>query len=42
MTLLLGVYPDLVTNIIGPSVTQLVQNYHDALPDNLLSDLVEH
>ncbi len=42
MTLLLGVYPDLVTNIIGPSVTNLVQNYHDALPDNLLSDLVEH
>ncbi|OOY27164.1 NADH-quinone oxidoreductase subunit M [Thioclava sp. L04-15] len=42
MTLILGVYPDLVTNIIGPSVTQLVQNYHDALPDKLLSDLVEH
>ncbi|KEO51562.1 NADH-quinone oxidoreductase subunit M [Thioclava pacifica] len=42
MTLLLGVYPDLVTNIVGPSVTNLVQNYHDALPDSLLSDLVEH
>ncbi|AQS47809.1 MULTISPECIES: NADH-quinone oxidoreductase subunit M [Thioclava] len=42
MTLILGVYPDLVTNIIGPSVTQLVQNYHDALPDTYLSDLVEH
>ncbi|MEX1662824.1 NADH-quinone oxidoreductase subunit M [uncultured Thioclava sp.] len=42
MTLILGIYPDLVTNIIGPSVTNLVENYHEALPDNLLSDLVEH
>ncbi|MGD9918080.1 MAG: NADH-quinone oxidoreductase subunit M [Paenirhodobacter sp.] len=33
MTLLLGVYPSLVTDIIGPSVAQLVQNYHAAVPD---------
>ncbi|MDZ4093760.1 MAG: NADH-quinone oxidoreductase subunit M [Paracoccaceae bacterium] len=32
MTLLLGVYPSLVTNIIGPSVTALVTDYHAALP----------
>jgi NADH-quinone oxidoreductase subunit M len=28
MTLLLGVYPSLVTDLIGPSVAHLVQNYH--------------
>ncbi|MEY3534368.1 MAG: hypothetical protein RI979_2394 [Pseudomonadota bacterium] len=32
MTLLLGVYPALVTDIIGPSVAQLVTDYHAALP----------
>jgi NADH-quinone oxidoreductase subunit M len=32
MTLLLGVYPALVTDIIGPSVAQLVADYHAALP----------
>lgn len=32
MTLLLGVYPALVLDIIGPSVTALVDNYHAALP----------
>ena len=32
MTLLLGVYPSLVTDIIGPSVTALVTDYHAALP----------
>ena len=31
MTLLLGVYPSLVTDIIGPSVENLLHNYHDAL-----------
>jgi NADH-quinone oxidoreductase subunit M len=34
MTLLLGVYPALVTDIIGPSVAQLVTNYHAALGAN--------
>ena len=32
MTLLLGVYPSLVTNIIGPSVKVLVGNYQAAIP----------
>ena len=32
MTLLLGLYPSLVTDIIGPSVTNLVSEYHAALP----------
>lgn len=32
MTLLLGVYPSLVTDIIGPSVETLVSDYHAALP----------
>jgi len=33
MTLLLGVYPALVLDIIGPSVSALVTDYHAALPD---------
>ncbi|WP_374642159.1 NADH-quinone oxidoreductase subunit M [Tabrizicola sp.] len=32
MTLILGVYPSLVTDIIGPSVSALVTDYHAALP----------
>ncbi len=32
MTLLLGVYPSLVTDLIGPSVEALVSNYHAAIP----------
>lgn len=32
MTLLLGVYPGLVLDIIGPSVEALVSNYHAAIP----------
>ncbi|OYU17320.1 MAG: NADH-quinone oxidoreductase subunit M [Rhodobacteraceae bacterium PARR1] len=31
-TLILGVYPSLVTDIIGPSVKALVTDYHAALP----------
>jgi len=33
MTLLLGVYPSLVTDIIGPSVEVLVENYRAVVPD---------
>jgi len=33
MTLILGVYPRLVTDIIGPSVAALVSDYHAALPE---------
>ncbi|MCI2398035.1 NADH-quinone oxidoreductase subunit M [Aliiroseovarius subalbicans] len=32
MTLLLGVYPSLITDIIGPSVEALLTNYHAAVP----------
>ncbi|WP_434612478.1 NADH-quinone oxidoreductase subunit M [Tabrizicola sp. M-4] len=32
MTLLLGVYPSLVTDIIGPSVSALITDYQAALP----------
>ncbi|MFV0386187.1 NADH-quinone oxidoreductase subunit M [Paracoccus sp. (in: a-proteobacteria)] len=32
MTLLLGVYPRLVTDITGPAVEALLVHYHDALP----------
>jgi len=37
MTLLLGIYPSLVTDIIGPSVGQLVQNYHAAVPADVVA-----
>jgi len=37
MTLLLGVYPSLITDIIGPSVGQLVQNYHAAVPADVVA-----
>jgi NADH-quinone oxidoreductase subunit M len=33
MTILLGVYPKLVTDITGPSVAALVQSYDTALSD---------
>ena len=33
MTLLLGIYPSLVTDVIGPSVTALLLNYETALLD---------
>ncbi len=32
MTLILGVYPSLVTDIIGPSVTALITDYHASIP----------
>ena len=32
MTLILGVYPSLVTDIIGPSVSALITDYHASLP----------
>ncbi|WP_395539758.1 NADH-quinone oxidoreductase subunit M [Neotabrizicola sp. sgz301269] len=32
MTLILGVYPKAVTDIIGPTVAQLVTDYHAAIP----------
>ena len=32
MTLLLGLYPSLVTDVTGPSVSALVTEYHAAIP----------
>ena len=32
ITVLLGIYPALVLDIIGPSVTALIENYHAAIP----------
>jgi NADH-quinone oxidoreductase subunit M len=32
MTILLGVYPSLVTDIIGPSVSALIENFESGLP----------
>ena len=33
MTLLLGIYPALVTDLIDPSVNALLENFHASLPD---------
>ncbi len=38
MTLLLGVYPRLVTDITGPSVQAMLVNVNDALPDEAATD----
>jgi NADH-quinone oxidoreductase subunit M len=40
MTLLLGVYPALVTDIIGPSVEALVSDYHTALAEHEAASMV--
>ena len=37
MTLLLGLYPSLVTDLIGPSVAALLAQYHAALPADALA-----
>ena len=42
MTLLLGVYPSLVTDIIGPSVGALVTDYQAALPAQEGTQLAQH
>ncbi|MDR7125088.1 NADH-quinone oxidoreductase subunit M [Pseudotabrizicola sp. 4114] len=42
MTLLLGVYPALVTDIIGPSVTALVTDYQAAIPVSGDAQLAQH
>ncbi len=39
MTLLLGIYPSLVTDRIGPSVAQLVENYQAARPADAGTDV---
>jgi NADH-quinone oxidoreductase subunit M len=42
MTLLLGVYPSLVTDIIGPSVSALVTDYQAAIPASGDTQLAQH
>ncbi|AJE48145.1 NADH-quinone oxidoreductase subunit M [Celeribacter indicus] len=42
MTILLGVYPSLVTDIIGPSVELLIDNYNAALPTEMAADVASH
>ena len=42
MTLLLGVYPRLVTDIIGPSVTALVTEYHASIPADVAGVAASH
>ena len=42
MTLLLGIYPSLVTDIIGPSVANLVLNYHAAVPADVVAEVASH
>ncbi|GGH57174.1 NADH-quinone oxidoreductase subunit M [Frigidibacter albus] len=42
MTLLLGVYPRLVTDIIGPSVTALVTDYHASIPADVAGVAASH
>ena len=42
MTLLLGIYPALVLDIIGPSVEALVNNYHAVIPVDSAAALVSH
>jgi NADH-quinone oxidoreductase subunit M len=42
MTLLLGIYPRAVTDIIGPSVAQLVDEYHVAIPEAGEADVAMH
>jgi len=42
MTLLLGIYPALVLDIIGPSVEALVNNYHAVIPADAAVTLATH
>ena len=42
MTLLLGVYPSLVTDIIGPSVGALITDYQAAIPVSGDAQLAQH
>ena len=42
MALLLGVYPSLVTDMIGPSVEALVSQYHAAIPADTGVQLASH
>ncbi|MEZ5912852.1 MAG: hypothetical protein R3D84_12025 [Paracoccaceae bacterium] len=42
MTLLLGVYPSLVTDTTGPAVEALITKYHAAVPVDAGTQLAKH
>jgi NADH-quinone oxidoreductase subunit M len=42
MTLLLGVYPSLVTDVTGPSVAALISDYQAAIPVDAGIELASH
>jgi len=42
MTLLLGVYPSLVTDVIGPSTEALVEDYRAALPAGMAGQVAQN
>jgi len=42
MTLLLGIYPSLVTDLIGPTVAQLIKTYHAAVPVEAVAALASN
>ena len=42
MTLLLGIYPSLVTDMIGPSVEALVSDYHASIPADAGVKMASH
>jgi NADH-quinone oxidoreductase subunit M len=41
MTLLLGVYPSLVTDITGPAVAALVDHVHSSVPADMMAAAAE-
>ena len=42
MTLILGIYPSVVLDRIGPSVAALVENYHAAIPVDQVAEAESH
>ncbi|MEZ5751034.1 MAG: NADH-quinone oxidoreductase subunit M [Paracoccaceae bacterium] len=42
MTLLLGVYPALVTDLVGPSVENLLTHYHAAIGTEMVTETAAH
>ena len=42
MTLLLGIYPSLVTDLVGPSVENLLSHYHAAVGTEMVPEAASH
>ena len=42
MTLLLGIYPKAVTDLIGPSVGALITEFRGSVPLELVAETTEH